>query len=368
MAAVSRKLRQRHQEIVLHTGQHYDASMSDVFFRQLQLPAPDIELGVGSAPHGAQTAAMLVGIERALIDTTPDAMIVYGDTNSTLAGALAAAKLLVPVVHVEAGLRSFNTAMPEEINRVVTDRLASVLLCPSDVAVANLAKEGIVNGVHQVGDVMADVLNAFDDRGGDAGILRQFDVSPGAYVVATIHRAENTDDPSRLAAILDALDASAHRALLPLHPRTRAALGAGTRPKGAIAYLEPLGYPEMIALVRNARAVVTDSGGLQKEAYWLAVPCITVRDETEWVETVASGWNTLTGAHRERIAMAMHAAARPARREPLYGDGHAADRMVTALESHFAQGAPPPKRPSFASVPRRDGERSISPRCGNTAS
>jgi UDP-GlcNAc3NAcA epimerase len=335
-AAVSRPLRERHEEILLHTGQHYDSDMSDIFFRELNLPAPDIELGVGSGTHAAQTAAMLVGIEKAIADTRPGAVMVYGDTNSTLAGALAAAKLQVPVAHVEAGLRSFNSAMPEEINRVVTDRLSALLLCPSGAAVANLAREGIVDGVHEVGDVMADVLRAFADGSNDAAPLAALGVTPGSYVVATIHRAENTDDHSRLIAILDALDASPHRVLLPLHPRTRAALAGPGRPPRAVSFIDPLGYPAMMALVRNARAVVTDSGGLQKEAYWLRVPCITVRDQTEWVETVASGWNTLAGADAARITTALAAATRPERHEPLYGDGHAAGRIVQALEMRLA--------------------------------
>lgn len=334
MAAVSHRLRARHREVLLHTGQHYDPLMSDIFFRELELPAPDIELGVGSGTHAAQTAAMLIGIESAAVETRPDAVLVYGDTNSTLAGALAAAKLHLPIAHVEAGLRSFNRSMPEELNRVITDTLSTLLLCPSDVAVNNLAREGIVNGVHLVGDVMADVLLRFSDGAADGALLDRLGVSPGSYLVATVHRAENTDDAAKLAAILDALDASSERVIFPVHPRTRAAIAAtGRQPAAHVSLIDPLGYPSMVALVRNARALLTDSGGLQKEAYWLRVPCITLREETEWVETVAAGWNTLTGADARRIGDALGAVARPAHHEPLYGDGHAADRIVTAIET-----------------------------------
>lgn len=334
MAAVSSRLRARHREVLLHTGQHYDPLMSEIFFRELDLPAPDIELGVGSGTHAEQTAAMLIGIESAVANTRPEAVLVYGDTNSTLAGALAAAKMHVPIAHVEAGLRSFNRRMPEELNRVITDSLSTLLLCPSNVAVDNLAREGIRRGVHMVGDVMADVLTRFSDGANDPATLSQFGVSPGSYVLATVHRAENTDDPARLAAIREALEASPHRVIFPVHPRTRAAMAAsGRAPAASVSMIEPLGYPSMMALVRNARAVLTDSGGLQKEAYWLGVPCITLRDETEWVETVSAGWNTLTGADRRRIGDALAAVARPAGHPPLYGDGHAADRIVSALET-----------------------------------
>jgi UDP-N-acetylglucosamine 2-epimerase len=335
---VSRVLRRRHREILLHTGQHYDAAMSGRFFEELNLPAPDIELGVGSASHGEQTAKMLIGIEAAIVAQRPDAVLVYGDTNSTLAGALAASKLHVPVAHVEAGLRSFNRRMPEEINRVVTDRLSTWLFCPGDAAAGHLRQEGITSGVHVVGDVMADVLRLFGAAADDAAVLQQHGVAEHGYFVATIHRAENTDDRARLAAIVDALGGLDAPVLLPAHPRLVAAMAAsGIQPGTNITMLEPIGYASMVALARHARAVLTDSGGLQKEAQWLGVPCITLRDETEWIETVTAGWNTLAGADRARIVDAALAAAAPARHELLYGDGHAAERLVDALDATNSQ-------------------------------
>lgn len=331
-AAVSHLLRQRHEEILLHTGQHYDAAMSEQFFEELALPRPDIELGVRSAPHGAQTAQMLIGIEQAIAERGPDAVLVYGDTNSTLAGALAAAKAHVPIAHVEAGLRSFNRRMPEEINRLVTDRLSALLLCPSETAAANLRNEGITSGVHVVGDVMADVIAKFG-QGVDTRALTSVAVTPQRYFVATIHRAENTDDPRRLSQMVAALGALPAPVVFPMHPRVRQAIAAaGVPTNGNIKAIGPVGYAEMIALVKHARAVLTDSGGLQKEAYWLGVPCVTLRDETEWVETVSSGWNVLAGADAGTITHAATAAAMPSTHPPLYGDGHAAAAIVRHLE------------------------------------
>ena len=332
-AAVSRPLRQRHREILLHTGQHYDEAMSDRFFLELDLPRPDIELGVGSGSHGQQTGRMLIGIENAIAEHRPDVVLVYGDTNSTIAGALSAAKMHVPVAHVEAGLRSFNRAMPEEINRVVTDSLSSLLLCPSETAAANLRREGITSGVHIVGDVMADVLAKFGGAVNAPAVLAEHGVGEREYFVATIHRAENTDDASRLRAIVDALSDLPAPVVFPAHPRVKAAMAAaGLRPGANVTVIEPLGYASMIALVRNARAVLTDSGGLQKEAYWLGVPCVTLRDQTEWVETVASGWNILTGANGSRIAAAAAAAAPRPDRPVLYGDGNTVAAIVDLLE------------------------------------
>ena len=330
---MSRPLRQHHHEILLHTGQHYDDAMSDRFFNELDLPQPEIELGVGSASHGQQTARMLIGIETAIAEHRPDAVLVYGDTNSTLAGALAAAKMHVPVAHVEAGLRSFNRAMPEEINRVVTDSLSSLLLCPSDTAAANLRHEGITSGVHVVGDVMADVLEKFGGTANAAAVLAGFGVRDGHYFVATVHRAENTDDVSRLRSIIEALSDLPLPVVFPAHPRVKAAMASsGLRPGANVTVADPLGYASMIALARHSRAVLTDSGGLQKEAYWLGVPCVTMRDETEWVETVASGWNTLTGADRSRIRAAVDRLDVPDSRPHLYGDGSAAAAIVHRLE------------------------------------
>lgn len=335
-APVSRALRVRHQEILVHTGQHYDEDMSAVFFRELGIPDPDHHLAVGSAGHGAQTGAMLTGIERILLADRPDWVLVYGDTNSTLAGALAAAKLHIPIAHVEAGLRSYNRRMPEEINRVVTDHLATLSLCPSDVARDQLAREGITRGVQVVGDVMADaLLDAARRATSESTIASRLQLVPGRYVLATIHRAENTDDAGRLRAILDGLAGSGFPVLLPLHPRTRAAMAKfGLSVSQTITISPPLGYLDLVAAAQGARVICTDSGGLQKEAYWLGVPCITMRGETEWIETVQHGWNRLVPADATAISTAVASASRPVAHPALYGgDGHAAQRVVAALES-----------------------------------
>jgi UDP-GlcNAc3NAcA epimerase len=334
-AAISRELRKRHEEILVHTGQHYDYEMSGVFFDGLKIPPADVNLGVGSGPHGAQTGAMLKGIEDVLVAERPDYMVIYGDTNSTLAGALAASKLNVPVAHIEAGLRSFNRRMPEEINRVVADHLSDILLCPSDTAVSNLANEGISQNVHNVGDVMLDVLNWAKDelraRSADSG---HFGLGRRSYVVATVHRSENTDDPARLSGILRALDAIGEPVVFPVHPRARKIInGSGFQLKPHVKLIEPLGYLEMVSLTSSSRLVLTDSGGLQKEAYWLGVPCVTLRDETEWVETVQAGWNTLAGADAAAIVEAVRSFD-PKRPQPaLYGDGRAAGACVSLLEA-----------------------------------
>ncbi len=338
-AAVSRLLRAvpNTSEVLVHTGQHYDGNMSDVFFEELRIPAPDHHLGVGSGSHGAMTGRMLEKIEAVVIAEKPDALLVYGDTNSTLAGALAAAKLHIPVAHVEAGLRSFNTRMPEEINRVLTDHVSRWLFCPTQAAVSNLNREGIADSrVSLVGDVMYDMalstrdLNRAVDRWG---------VRPGQYILATIHRAENTDDPARLAAIFEGLTEVGRQipVILPLHPRTRAVLGHREGDTAAGVHLvDPLGYLDMACLERHAQLVVTDSGGVQKEAFFHRVPCVTLRDETEWVELVELGWNRLlppTGAAAVRAGI--HAALETRdRKDPpadLYGGGHAAERIVRAL-------------------------------------
>ena len=327
-------LREQHREVLLHTGQHYDDAMSDRFFRELAIPNPDIELGVGSGPHGEQTARMLIGIEQAIVDVRPAAVLVYGDTNSTMAGALAAAKLQVPIAHVEAGLRSYNRAMPEEINRTVTDALSSLLFAPSATAVANLRREGITRGVHEVGDVMWAVLNRAL-KSSTTAVLTRHGLRPGQYGVVTVHRAENTDAAARWSAILAAIDALDLPVIFPVHPRIRHAVAAHRLPAHVHA-VEPLGYADMITAVRHARVVITDSGGLQKEAYWLSVPCITLRDETEWVETVAAGWNVLVGADAERIVAAASQPPRPADRPPLYGEGDVSRRITTLLSEAFA--------------------------------
>jgi len=307
--------------------------MSDRFFRELDLPRPEIELGVGSGSHAAQTGQMLTGIETAIASHRPDAVMVYGDTNSTLAGALAAAKAGVPLAHVEAGLRSFNRRMPEEINRVVTDRLSALLLCPSDTAVANLRREGLIDGVHNVGDVMWDVLTRVEGGPADDTCLGKFGVTRGSYCVATIHRAENTGDDGRVAGILRGLALIPMPIVFPAHPRLKPLLTGAALPAN-LKIVEPVGYAEMVALIRHAHVVITDSGGLQKEAYWLGTPCVTVRPETEWVETVSSGWNVLV--EPDDIAVAVRAARRPSTRPPLYGEGGAAAAIVNLLATRLS--------------------------------
>lgn len=342
-AAVSRALRCEHEEILVHTGQHYDYEMSGIFFEGLELPPADVNLEVGSGSHGMQTGAMLKGLEEVMLARTPDCVQVFGDTNSTLAAALAASKLSIPVSHIEAGLRSFNRRMPEEINRLVTDHLSALLLCPSDTAVANLAAEGISANVHVVGDVMLDVLNWARERMRDAGHepLPRLGLKAGAYLLVTLHRSENTDDPSRLLGILRALDAIEEPIVLPLHPRSRKVISAiGFEFNGRVQVIEPVGYLEMASLTNSARLVLTDSGGLQKEAYWLGVPCLTLRDETEWVETVEAGWNVLVGSNTDRIVGVVNSFVPPDVRPPLYGEGLAASRCVSLLGTISGNGFP----------------------------
>lgn len=333
-APVSRVLRQRHEEFLLHTGQHYDDAMSDLFFRQLGIPKADRNLDVGSGPHGAQTAAMLAGIEAVALEHRPDWVLVYGDTNSTLAGALAAAKLQIPAAHVEAGLRSHDRGMPEEVNRIVADHVSSLLLCPTHTAVSNLAGEGIRTGVRLVGDVMLDAYQQHVQVARDTSqILKELGLSPGGYQLLTIHRAENVDQPQRLDAILEGVAASGRPTLFPVHPRTRAALTASHRVAPNVRMIDPVGYLEMLVLEENAEAIVTDSGGVQKEAFFAARPCITVRDTTEWIETVEAGWNVLVGSDSAAIAEAMRSFRPASARPPLFGDGHAAEKVVEALSA-----------------------------------
>lgn len=327
------------RESLIHTGQHYDPELSDVFFAELQIPPPKLSLGVGSASHGAQTGEMLIRLERALEELRPDVVLLYGDTNSTLAGGLAAAKLQIPIAHVEAGLRSYNRAMPEEINRVLVDHLSALLFCPTTAAVANLAKEGVRGGVSHVGDVMYDLALRIAPIAEQRAVLRGDPRLRAGYAVATIHRAENTDSPDRLRSIVEGLRLVAKdRALvLPVHPRTRAKLAAGGIDLGEIVALDPLGFIDMTYLVRHASVVVTDSGGLQKEAYFHSIPCVTVRDETEWVETVTAGWNRLVGAD-DPTALAREVeraatAPRPNTTISEYGDGNACAAIVAAIRA-----------------------------------
>ncbi|HET89828.1 MAG TPA: UDP-N-acetylglucosamine 2-epimerase (non-hydrolyzing) [Chloroflexi bacterium] len=334
-APVSRALRPAAHEVLLHTGQHYDYGMSAVFFDELHIPEPDYNLGVGSGPHGRQTGQMLIRIEEVLLQEQPDWVLVYGDTNSTLAGALAAVKLHIPVAHVEAGLRSFNRAMPEEHNRALTDHAADLLFCPTQTAVDNLAREGVVAGVHLTGDVMVDALfynAALAEERSD--VLARLNLTLGDYVLVTAHRPRNTDDPVRLRAILAALEEIARErpVVFPAHPRTRHAIEMlDYRPGPGLQIVEPVGYLDILALQKNARLLLTDSGGMQKEAYLFGVPCLTLREETEWVETVEAGWNILVGADHDAILRAARE-FRPQGAPPLlFGDGHAAERIVNLL-------------------------------------
>ena len=334
-APVSRALRARHQEVLAHTGQHYDSNMSAVFFDELDIPAPDFNLGVGSGPHGQQTGEMLARIEALILSECPDWVLIYGDTNSTLAGALAAAKLHVPVAHVEAGLRSFNRRMPEEINRVLADRVSNLLFCPSKTAVDNLAAEGILEGVHLVGDVMASSLVYAAGRAKDRStVLRRLGLTARAFLLATVHRAENTDDRDHLAQLMAAFSSLGETVVLPVHPRTRKMLERFQIVPGArVILVEPLGYLDMVMLEQAARIILTDSGGIQKEAYWLGVPCVTLREETEWVETVANGWNTLAGTSIERVVQTVRGFQPPSSRPPLYQEGDAAEKISQILSN-----------------------------------
>jgi UDP-N-acetylglucosamine 2-epimerase (non-hydrolysing) len=342
-APVSRELRKAHEEILVHTGQHYDHGMSEVFFEELAIPEPDYNLGIGSGTHGHQTGTMLGAIEDVFVKEEPDMILVYGDTNSTLAGALAAVKLHIPVAHVEAGLRSFDRRMPEEVNRVLTDHASDLLFCPTKTAVANLAAEGVTKGVHLVGDVMLDAMNynraIAEER---SRILEDLGVRPGEYLVVTVHRPSNTDDRDNMAAIIGALGEAGVPVVFPVHPRTRRFLGEygllAAMPEN-LRITEPLGYLDMLHLMAHAEQILTDSGGIQKEAYMLGVPCITLRENTEWVETVEAGWNVLVGAERELITDAIHSFSPASRRKNLFGDGDACVRIGEILTGF--QGAPP---------------------------
>jgi UDP-N-acetylglucosamine 2-epimerase len=364
-AVVSKQLRASgFDELLLHSGQHYDFNMSEVFFRELDLPAPSHYLGIGSGRHGEQTGAMLSAIEDVLLEEEPDMVVIYGDTNTTLAGALASAKLHIPVAHVEAGLRSYNRRMPEEINRVAADHCSDVLFCPTETAVTNLRKEGFANVVASgkllpegagptadagplvvnVGDVMLDVarsardLLGADGRGTEA-VLEKYELEPGGYVLATIHRASNTDDPGNLRRIFEAMHQLGRHVFFPVHPRTRKAMDEhdllDMPSTGQLTLAEPVSYLEMVALESQARLILTDSGGVQKEAYFHGVPCVVAREETEWTELIEAGWNRVAGTKTASIVAAVGAlleenlADKP--RPDFYGDGHAAERIATVL-------------------------------------
>ena len=342
-AAVSRLLREFHDEQIVHTGQHYDDELSKVFFEELGIPAPDHELAAGSGSNTAQTARILGALEPVLGELAPDLVLVYGDTNSTLAGALAASQGGFRLGHVEAGMRSFDRAMPEELNRVLTDYASDLLLCSTATAIANLQRENAPGEAHLVGDVMADVSLAFRDIAAERStVLADLGLEPGGYLAVTAHRAGNVDRPERLANLVDLLvalpAATGRRVVFPAHPRTRDRL-EGTllidRLEG-VEVIPPLGYLDFLELARNARAILTDSGGVQKEAYLLGVPCVTLRDTTEWVETVEAGWNTLVDLDRDAALEALERTP-PAERPELYGGGRAAERVCDVVAAYTAR-------------------------------
>jgi UDP-N-acetylglucosamine 2-epimerase (non-hydrolysing)/UDP-GlcNAc3NAcA epimerase len=335
-AAVSRLLRERMDELIVHTGQHYDDELSKVFFEELSVPAPDRELDAGGGTNTAQTARILAALEPVLEELDPSLVLVYGDTNSTLAGALAASQAGIATGHVEAGMRSFDRSMPEELNRVLTDHTSDLLLCSTDTAMLNLERESVRGESHLVGDVMADVSLAFRDIAEERSqVLDELGLAPGEYLVVTAHRAGNVDRPERLEALVSLLEALPTPVVLPLHPRTHARLNAAGLMErlGGIKVVPPLGYLDFLKLARHARAVLTDSGGVQKEAYLLGVPCVTLRDTTEWVETAEAGWNTLVDLDREAALAALDRSP-PADRPELYGGGHAAERVCDVLSAY----------------------------------
>lgn len=335
-APVSRTIRKHHEEILIHTGQHYDPEMSDVFFEELDIPKPDYNLGIGSGTQGEQTGKMLIEIEKVLLKEKPDIVLVYGDTNSTLAGALAASKLHIKVAHVEAGLRSFDRAMPEEINRVITDHISNILFCPTDTAVMNLKNEGITEGVYNVGDVMVDALQ-YNKKIAESKstILQDLNLNPKDFLLATVHRASNTDNKKNLSSIVEAFSDAEETIVFPIHPRTRKYLKEYNLWEKVLKntkVIHPVGYLDMLKLESNARKILTDSGGVQKEAYMLGVPCITLRDNTEWVETVEEGWNILAGVNYEKIKKLIKEFEIPKKSRKIFGNGKAAIKISELLE------------------------------------
>jgi UDP-N-acetylglucosamine 2-epimerase (non-hydrolysing)/UDP-GlcNAc3NAcA epimerase len=339
-AAVSRRIREDHEETLVHTGQHYDDEMSRIFFEELGIPAPDHQLGVGSGSNTAQTARIMSAVEPLLEEQRPDLVLVYGDTNSTLAGALTAAQARVPVAHVEAGMRSFDRSMPEELNRVLTDHASDLLFCSTVTAVGNLEREAAVGAVHLVGDVMADVSLAFAPIAAERSrALTDLRVEPGEYLLVTAHRAGNVDDPERLERLVALIERLPGDVVFPLHPRTGKRLDeAGLRERleaaEGLRLVPPLGYLDFLELTRNARAVLTDSGGVQKEAFLLETPCITLRDTTEWVETVVAGWNVLVDLDADAAIAALDQPVPTGERPDLYGGGEAAARIRDVLGSY----------------------------------
>ena len=338
---VSRALRERHEEVLVHTGQHYSEALSDVFFEELDIPTPEYDLGVGSGTHGEQTGRIVTRFGELVEREDPDAVIVYGDTNSTLASAVVTAKTDAKLAHVEAGLRSYNRDMPEEVNRELTDHVSDLLFAPTRRGVENLRKEGVEN-VHLTGDVMYDAILWARSRAAEhSDVLATNDLADGEYVLATVHRAGNTDDPDRLAAIMGALCEIDREVVFPIHPRTMECLdeyGLRERVESSITLIDPVGYLDFVRLLDGAERVATDSGGVQKEAFFLDTPCVTLREETEWVETIDAGWNTLVGADGEAIRRELTAPVSLPEKPELYGDGDAAERMVDLLETGGTDG------------------------------
>lgn len=334
LAPVALALGANIDHVIVHTGQHYDDSMSGIFFEDLSIPSPNYNLGVGSGTHAAQTASMMTGIEEVALKELPDVIVVYGDTNSTIAGALVGAKLNIPVAHIEAGLRSFNRSMPEEINRVVTDRISRFLFCPTEAAMRNLSREGMRESAYLVGDVMLDTLMMHQhliDR--HSTVLDRLGVVTKGYYLATVHRASNTDKVGNLTSILQSLNCLEAPVIFPLHPRTKKSMGLHNLSSivgRGVRLIEPVGYLDMLSLESHARKILTDSGGVQKEAYILETPCVTLRNETEWVETLENGWNILAGVEREAILSATQSMPTGPHQQP-YGDGHASEKVVETL-------------------------------------
>ncbi|MFC3039868.1 non-hydrolyzing UDP-N-acetylglucosamine 2-epimerase [Virgibacillus xinjiangensis] len=340
IATVSRVIREEFTEVLVNTGQHYDYNMAGIFFEQLNIPKPDYNLGVGSMPHGKQTGSMMIKIEEVMEKELPDAVIVYGDTNSTLAGALVASKLHIPVLHIEAGLRSFNKKMPEEVNRVMTDHVSDLLFTPTDRAVDNLQRENITKGVYQIGDVMYDAVLYNMELAESKHALNEFGLESRDYILATIHRAENTDVEEKMKAIVDTFLTLNKQVFLPLHPRTKNKLASFNllselEEASNVVISEPVSYLEMLLLEKHAAAIITDSGGVQKEAYFAKVPCFTLRDETEWLETVEAGWNQLINPLENNLSNAIKNIEPGHYQKSLYGDGKAAQHIVDKIKDYF---------------------------------
>ncbi|NPE28861.1 UDP-N-acetylglucosamine 2-epimerase (non-hydrolyzing) [Methanococcoides sp. SA1] len=335
-APLSRELRRSHEEILVHTGQHYDQKMSDIFFKELGIPEPDYNLGIGSATQGEQTGKMLVEIEKLLINEEPDMVLVYGDTNSTLAGALAASKLHIPVAHIEAGLRSFDRKMPEEVNRVLIDHTSNLLFCPTETAVANLKNEGITEGVYNVGDVMMDALQYNKEIAEEqSSILDDLGLVSGEFMIATVHRPSNTNSMKNLSLIVKAFCNADEMIVFPVHPRTEKYLkqyDLWNQLSQYVKIIPPVGYLDMLKLMAHSRKILTDSGGVQKEAYMLGVPCITMRENTEWVETVEDGWNVLVGADYERILKSIRKFQALDTSSDIFGKGTASENICEILK------------------------------------